>query len=285
MVSDAWLRERLHQPDVCVVDGSWYLPGSGRDARAEYAAAHIPGAVFFDIEVLSDSSTSLPHMLPDADRFAAAVGGLGIRPDDRVVVYDGAGLFSAARVWWTFRAFGHERVAVLDGGLPRWRARGGPVTSAATVRAPQAYEARSQPALVRTIEQMRSNLQTQASLVIDARPRDRFEGEVPEPRSGVRSGHIPASINLPYTDLLREGALQPPEALRRQLTAMGVAPDTNITATCGSGVTASIVALAFYVLGNPNVAVYDGSWAEWGSLTETPVETGPAGSRPSPSSP
>ena len=256
------------------MDGTWHMPQLQRDARAEFEAAHIPGAVFFDIDAIADRGTTLPHMLPTADEFAAAVGGLGIGNDHRVVVYDVRGVVSAARVWWTFRAFGHDAVAVLDGGLGKWRAEGRPLERSAPVPARRAFAARLRPELVRDLAAMRANLGSRAAQVLDARSAGRFAGTEPEPRPGLRGGHIPGSLNLPYETLYRaDGTLKPADELREAVAAAGVDLARPVVTTCGSGVTASVLTLVLYLIGRRDVAVYDGSWSEWGSRADTPVET------------
>lgn len=283
LVSTEWLAERLGDPEYRVVDGSWYLPADRRDAAAEYAAAHIPGAVFFDLDASSDRTTSLPHMLPPAAEFAARMSALGLDDGSAIVVYDGSGVnLSAPRVWWTFRAFGHRRVAVLDGGFGKWRAEGRPVESGIPAPRPGRFTARLDPRLVRDLEAMRRNLSARREQVVDARSAERFQGGAPEPRPGVRSGHIPGSLNLPYTELVApDGTLLPPDRLRARLEAAGVDLSRPIVATCGSGTSACALVLALDVLGHDQVALYDGSWTEWGSRPDTPIELGPAG-RPSP---
>jgi thiosulfate/3-mercaptopyruvate sulfurtransferase len=276
LVSTEWLAKHLGEPDLRVVDGTWHMPQLGRDARAEYAQAHIPGAVFFDIDRIADRTTALPHMLPTAETFAAAVGALGIGSGDRVIVYDVRGVVSAARVWWTFRAFGHDRVAVLDGGLRAWKAEGRALEAAEPAPPRREFRATLRPELVRDLDAMRRNLSTRAEQVLDARSRGRFEGTEPEPRAGLRGGHIPGSLNLPYETLYRpDGTLLPPDALRSALLAAGVDLDRAVTTTCGSGVTASVLALALHLVGHPRVAVYDGSWTEWAGSSEA-VEMGGA---------
>ena len=272
VVSTEWLAKRLGEPDLRVVDGSWHMPHLARDAHAEFRAAHIPGAVFFDIDRIADRATSLPHMLPPAEEFTEAVGALGIGSDDRVVVYDSRGVVSAARVWWTFRAFGHERVAVLDGGLRAWKAEGRPLATGEPSPVPRPFRATLRPELVRDLDAVRRNLATRDEQIVDARSRGRFAGTEPEPRAGLRGGHIPGSLNLPYETLSREdGRLRAAEALRAAFVEAGVDLRRPVTTTCGSGITASVLALALHVLGRPDVAVYDGSWTEWAGRDDTPV--------------
>ena len=273
LVTTEWLAKHLGARDLRVLDGSWHMPHLGRDARAEFVAGHIPGAAFFDIDAIADQATSLPHMLPDEATFAAAVGALGVGSGDRVVVYDVRGVVSAARVWWTFRAFGHADVAVLDGGLPKWRAEGRPVEAGAAAPAPRPFQARRRPELVRDLEAMRANLVSGAAQVLDARSAGRFAGTEPEPRAGLRGGHIPGSLNLPYETLYREdGTLRSPQELGGALRRAGVDLGKPVVTTCGSGVTASVLALALYLVGRSDVAVYDGSWSEWGGRPDTPIE-------------
>jgi thiosulfate/3-mercaptopyruvate sulfurtransferase len=273
VVTTGWLAEELGAPGLRVLDGTWHMPQLRRDARAEFAQGHIPGAVFFDIDAIADPTTTLPHMLPTAAAFAAAVGDLGVGSGDRVVVYDTRGVVSAARVWWTFRVFGHDSVAVLDGGLRAWKAGGRPLETGAPTPPRREFHARRRPELVRDLDAMRRNLATRAEQVLDARSRGRFAGTEPEPRPGLRGGHIPGSLNLPYETLYRpDGTLLPPEGLRAAIEAAGVDLGKPITTSCGSGVTASVLALALHLAGVPRVAVYDGSWTEWASQHDTPVE-------------
>jgi len=274
VVTTEWLAAHRLDPDLRVVDASWHMPHLERDPRAEFEAAHIPGAVFFDIDAIADRTTNLPHMLPGAAAFAAAVGALGIGTGDRVIVYDVRGVVSAARVWWTFRAFGHDAVAVLDGGLKKWRAENRPIESGVARPVPRVFQSVPRPELVRDLTAMRANIGSGAAQVLDARSAGRFAGTEPEPRAGLRGGHIPGSLNLPYETLARpDGTLKSPADLQRAVTAAGVDLARPVVTTCGSGVTASVLALALYVLGRRDVAVYDGSWSEWGAHADTPVET------------
>jgi thiosulfate/3-mercaptopyruvate sulfurtransferase len=274
LVTTEWLARNLGRRDVRVIDGSWHMPHLHRDARAEFAQAHIPGAVFFDIDAIADRSTTLPHMLPRASEFAQAVGRLGIGSGDRVIVYDTRGVASAARVWWTFRAFGHDKVFALDGGLPRWRAEGRSVEAGVPAPKPRRFTARLRRSLVRDLAAMRQNVRTRKAQVLDARSRGRFAGTEPEPRAGLRAGHIPGSLNLPYDELYqKDGALLPADAIRAKLEGAGIDLARPVITSCGSGVTASVLALGFHVAGRPDVAVYDGSWTEWGGRDDTPIET------------
>ena len=270
VVEPDWLEAHLSDPHVRVVDGSWLMPSDPRSARADFETAHIPGAVFFDIDEIADATSPLPHMLPSQEAFAKEVGALGIGTDDRVVVYDGAGLFSAARVWWTFRAFGHDNVVVLDGGFPRWRAERRPIASGPAAPTPRTFEAKLQPALIRDLEQMR----VAKAQVVDARGRDRFLGTTPEPRPNLRGGHMPGSRNLPFGELIVDGRLRPDAELRSAFQAAGLDLERPIITTCGSGITAAVLALALFVAGHSAAAVYDGSWTEWGGRDDTPVATG-----------
>ena len=250
------------------------MPQLGRDPRREFEAAHIPGAVFFDIDAIADRSTSLPHMLPGPAQFARQVGDLGISNHDLVVVYDVRGVVSAARVWWTFRAMGHNRVAVLDGGLRKWQAEGRPIETGPARVAPARFRARLLRSIVRDLDQVRRNIDSRHEQTLDARSRGRFNATEPEPRAGLRGGHIPGSLNLPYDELYRpDGTLLPADGLRQAFVAAGVDLKQPVTTTCGSGVTASVLALGLHVIGHRKVAVYDGSWTEWASHPDTPVQT------------
>jgi len=273
LVTTDWLAANLRRRNVRVVDGSWHMPQLKRDARAEFARAHIPGAVFFDIDAIADTASPLPHMLPNARKFAESVGALGIGDRDVVVVYDTRGVISAARVWWTFRAFGHAPVAVLDGGLPKWQAEGRPVETGVPAPKPRRFTARLHRSLVRDLAQMRANLASRREQVLDARSHGRFIGTEPEPRPGLRGGHIPGSLNLSYDQLYRkDGTLLPPDDLQRRFEAAGLDPAKPVVTTCGSGVTAAVLALGLHLLGHEKVAVYDGSWTEWGGRNDTPLE-------------
>lgn len=283
IVSTAWLAEHLDDPDVRIVDATYHLPGTNRDAAAEFAAAHIPGAVFFDVDDIaapeSKAPGGLPHMLPPPGLFAERMAALGIGNDSFVVCYDVHGLMSAARAWWMLRAFGHDGVAVLDGGLPAWKAEGRPLESGAPTAAPARFTAHFRPALVRSKAEV---LGGTVGTVIDARARERFEGTAPEPRPGLRGGHIPGALNLPFGELLDPATktLLPPEQIAARFAAAGLPQNGPVTASCGSGITACVLALGLHRIGREDAAVYDGSWAEWGMPGDTPVETGPARKQP-----
>ncbi|HEU0070364.1 MAG TPA: 3-mercaptopyruvate sulfurtransferase [Alphaproteobacteria bacterium] len=273
LVSTDWLAERLGRPDLKILDASWYMPAQARDAKAEYAAAHLPGAQFFDIDAVADASSGLPHMLPSPAEFGAAVGALGIGNEDDVVIYDGAGIFAAPRVWWTFRAFGHSRVAVLDGGLPKWKAENRPLeTGPAKEPVAKNFRADPRPKLVRDAAAMRDNVNSQRELVLDARSEGRFKGIEPEPRAGLKGGHIPGSRNLPFQAVIDNGRMKSADELRGIFANAGVTAKQRVTASCGSGLTAAILAFGLYLTGRDDVAVYDGSWSEWGALDGAPIE-------------
>ena len=275
LVSTVWLAERLGAPGVQVVDATWYMPNEAGDGRAAYAEGHIPGAVFFDIDEIADPASDLPHMLPSADDFARAVGRLGLRREAEVVVYDARGIFSAPRVWWSLRVMGFPKAYVLDGGLPKWRAEGRPVESDLPGPDPTILPAAINPALVRDIDAVRQILSERDAQLVDARAASRFRGETPEPRAGLRSGHMPGACNVPWGEVLEaDGTMKPAAALRAAFERAGVDLAAPIVTTCGSGVSAALLALALARLGRDDVAVYDGSWTEWGGREDTAVATG-----------
>jgi len=273
LVSTEWLASRLSAPDVRVVDATFYLPTQNKDAKAEYRRCHIPGAVFFDIDEIADTSSDLPHMLPSPEKFASRVRKLGLGDGNRIVVYDASG-FGAARVWWTFRVFGHADVAVLDGGLRKWLAEGRPTEDLPPMARERHFTARFNNLLVRDLEQMRANLGSRREQVLDARPKGRFEARDPEPRPGLRGGHIPGSCNLPSGDVVDPdtGTFLPADILRQRFIDAGIDLARPIVTTCGSGVTAATLAFALHLIGADNAAVYDGSWAEWGRPGDTPIQ-------------
>jgi thiosulfate/3-mercaptopyruvate sulfurtransferase len=273
IVSTDWLAARLDEPDLRIVDAPFYLPGDGRLPRDEFEKEHIPGAVLFDLEAICDRSNPLPHMLASPDDFADAVGNLGISDSDRIVVYDHAGLLSAGRVWWNFRVMGHEEVYVLDGGLPRWVAEGRSLARGPVTAKPRSFTPVYRPALVRDIRQVEQALASGVQ-VLDARPRDRFQGSAPEPRPGISSGHMPGALNTPHAELIENGALKSKEALAALFRGEGVDIGKPVVTTCGSGVSAAIIALALARLGKWDAPVYDGSWTEWASKIGAAIAVG-----------
>lgn len=274
LVSTDWLAARMAQGNVRLLDASWYMPAQNRDAKTEFAAAHIPGAAFFDIDGIADTASPLPHMLPTPLAFADAVGKLGIGTGDTVVIYDGAGVFSAPRVWWTFRVFGHDNVAVLDGGLPKWRREGRPTESGPMKCRTVPFTASFRPELVRDFAAVSDNIVSKAAQVLDARSEGRFRGIEPEPRPGLKGGHIPGSRCLPFQTLIEpeSGTMKPPHELEKVFVAAGISPNSPVIASCGSGLTAAILAYGLFLIGHIDAAVYDGSWSEWGGRADAPVE-------------
>jgi thiosulfate/3-mercaptopyruvate sulfurtransferase len=277
LVSTEWLAKHLDAPDVRIVDASFYLPAQKREPKAEFAKQHIPDAVFFDIDEIADKSNPLPHMLPSPEQFAQQAAKLGLGTGNKIVVYDTTPMTGACRVWWMFRVMGYTDVAILDGGLPKWMAEGRPVTDAATVTREKSFKAKLDSTLVRSIDDVRSLLDTKKEQVVDARAANRFRGEVPEARAHLRIGHMPGAFNLPYTDLIdpKSGTMRSQAELKAAIAKSGIDPSKKVTASCGSGVTACVVALGLYLTGAPDAAIYDGSWTEWAGRTDTPIVTGP----------
>lgn len=274
IVSTEWLAAHLDAPDVRIADASWYLPQAGRDAKAEYESAHIPRAVFFDIDDLSDEKSPYPHMLAPAPKFASRMRKLGLGDGNLIVVYDGAGIYSAARAWWMLRAMGHEDVVVLNGGFPKWKAEHRPIEDMVPAPFPRHFTPRQNYALLRSFDQVKANITARTEQVVDARGASRFLAQEPEPRAGVRGGHIPGSANMPYTAFTNpDGTLKSASELTALFAERGIDPARPVVTTCGSGVTAAIALLALTVLGAKNAALYDGSWSEWGSRADAPIET------------
>ena len=273
LVSTDWLAGHLDAPDVRIVDASWYLPTDNRDPKAEYNERHIPGAVFFDIDEIADTESDLPHMLPSPEKFAARARKLGLGDGNRIVVYDGGGVMAAARAWWMFKVFGHDDVVVLDGGMQKWLREGRPIDDLPPAPHERHFTARLNSMLIRDKGQMLRYVETHREQVVDARSAPRFAGQAPEPRPNTRSGHIPGSFNVPYAKLFdpETGTYLPPEQIEAAFIEAGVDIKSPIVATCGSGVTACALYLGLHMLGHRKIAVYDGSWAEWGSAPDTPV--------------
>jgi thiosulfate/3-mercaptopyruvate sulfurtransferase len=277
LVSTDWLAAHLRDPDLRLLDASWYLPDAGRNAAAEYATAHIPGARFFDIDAMSDHRSALPHMAPPPEKFISRMRAMGVGDGHQVVIYDGAGIFSAARVWWTFRLMGKVDVAVLDGGLPKWQAEGREIEDLPPVIRDRHITVQRQAGLVRDVTQVANASKLGHAQIVDARAAARFAGEAPEPRAGLRAGHIPGARSLPYGQLLNpDGTMKPLPALQDAFVAAGVDLGKPVITSCGSGVTAAILSLGLERLGHRNHALYDGSWAEWGMYDDLPIAKGPA---------
>lgn len=277
LVSTEWLADHLHDPDLRILDASYYLPDMGRNARAEYDAAHIPGARFFDIDDISDHRSELPHMAPPVEKFISRMRAMGVGDGHQVVVYDGMGLFSAARVWWLFNLMGHSDIAVLDGGFPKWQAEGRPVEDMPPMVRDRHMTVRRQSTLVRDVTQVSQASKLRDVEIIDARAAARFRGEAPEPRPGMRAGHIPGSKNVPFSTLLNDdGTMKDVPALRAAFVEAGVDLSKAAITTCGSGVTAAVLNLAMARMGKADHALYDGSWSEWGRFPTLPIATGEA---------
>jgi thiosulfate/3-mercaptopyruvate sulfurtransferase len=276
LVTTDWLAANLGAPGVVVLDGSFYLPAIKRDAAAEYRAGHIPGAIRFDIDEIADHSTDLPHMLPSPTDFAAAAGKLGISDQDTIVAYDGHGMFSSPRVWFTFRLFGADNVFILEGGLPKWKAEGRVLESGPVTRPITTFAARKRGDVVASLARVQQALASHSAQIVDARSAERFRGEVPEPRPGVRSGRMPGSFNVPSSSVVKDGLLLPPSQLRQAFMDGGIDLDKPIITSCGSGVSAAILWLALDAIGREPAALYDGSWSEWGARVDLPIATGPA---------
>jgi len=277
LVSTGWVGQHLNAPDLRVLDASWYLPDAGREARAEYEAAHIPGARFFDIDEISDKRSDLPHMAPPVEKFMSRMRAMGVGDGHQVVIYDGAGLLSAARVWWLFRLMGQRDVAVLDGGFPKWQFEDRPVEDLPPITRDRHMTARYQNHLVRDVTQVSHASKLSDIQIVDARAAARFRGDAPEPREGLRAGHIPGARNVPYDTLLNDDkTMKSPEEARAVFEAAGVDLSRPVITTCGSGVTAAILALALERMGHDAWSLYDGSWAEWGMFPTVPVATGDA---------
>ena len=275
LVQTEWLASQLDNPSVRIVDATWMLPNAGRKGIEDFSAGHIPGAVFWDIDAIADPASSLPHMMPDEATFERHMNSLGISNDHHVVVYDSVSMMTSARVWWALRAFGHDRVSLLDGGAVKWRAEGRALSADAAEIGDTSFKAGFNPAMVRSLDDVRANLDTGAAQVLDARSAGRFAAAEPEPRPECRSGHIPGSFNLPFNTLIdpATSTIRPAAELSASLAEAGIDSARPVVTTCGSGITACVLALAMHLTGKDDVAIYDGSWTEWGSRTDTPVAT------------
>lgn len=274
LVSADWLEARLGKPAISIVDGSWYLPAHQRDARAEYESGHIPGAVFFDQDSVVEPGSSLPHAMPSPEVFARHVSAMGIGEKDTIVVYDGPGFYSAARVWWLFRVMGAKQALLLDGGFDRWKGEGRPVTAGKPTVREGHFRPRFDARQVVGFDEMKSIVETRSKQIADARPAGRFTGEQPEPRPGIRSGHMPGAVSVPSSDLSRDGSLLPLGELRALFAGAGIDLDRPVVTSCGSGVTAAAINFALQSLGHEQNRLYDGSWSEWGGRPDTAVVTG-----------
>ena len=275
LVQTEWLASQLDNPSVRIVDATWMLPNAARKGIEDFSAGHIPGAVFWDIDAIADPASSLPHMMPDEATFERHMNSLGISNDHHVVVYDSVSMMTSARVWWALRAFGHDRVSLLDGGAVKWRAEGRALSADAAEIGDTSFKAGFIPAMVRSLDDVRANLDTGAAQVLDARSAGRFAAAEPEPRPECRSGHIPGSFNLPFNTLIdpATSTIRPAAELSASLAKAGIDSARPVVTTCGSGITACVLALAMHLTGKDDVAIYDGSWTEWGSRTDTPIET------------
>ncbi|MCG7572909.1 3-mercaptopyruvate sulfurtransferase [Phaeobacter sp. CNT1-3] len=277
LVSTEWLAAHLKDPDLRILDASWYMPAEARDGQAEFDKAHIPGARFFDIDDVSDNRSDLPHMAPPVEKFMSRLRAMGVGDGHQVVVYDGAGIFSAARVWWLFKLMGQDNVAVLDGGLPKWQAEGRPVDDLPPVIRDRHMTVRRRPEMVKDVTQVSSAAKLGDYVIVDARAPERFRGDVPEPREGLRAGHIPGSRNVFFKSLLNgDQTMKSPAEITAIFTAAGVDLSKPVITSCGSGVTAAVLILALEATGKTDHSLYDGSWTEWGAFPTVPVATGEA---------
>ena len=275
LVSTQWLEDHLSAPDIRIIDASWHMPASGRDARSEFETMHIPGATFFDIDEICDSDNPLPHMLPSSEKMSSRMRQLGLGDGNRIIVYDSSNVCSSARVWWMLKIFGHHDVAVLDGGLRKWTMEERPVEDLPAKTRERHFTARVDTTLIRNCEQIKQNLDTQKEQIVDARSPARFPGQEQDPRPGIRSGHIPNALNVPFSKLLNESdyTFKSPDEIRTIFEKAGVDLNKPITTSCGSGITAAVLTLGLYMVGHRHVALYDGSWSEWGAKEDCPVAT------------